>query len=148
MACQAKLFKKGHKMTIKIGSIVANKHLQPGTQEYKVVLNLITKHSTCCGPIENGTAILSDFTECDVEHLYVVDDSVTIEPTISYPFDKKHERGTKISEFTYKFLLKKLQLPREVKNKVAFLVGWEEKELFLNYIYKHDDDHYMLTVSI
>ena len=135
-------------MTVKIGSIVANKNLHKNDQEHKVVLNLITKHSTCCGPIENGTAILSDFTECDVEHLYVADDSVAIEPTISYPFDKKHERGTKISEFTYNFLLKKLQLTTELKNKVAFLVGWEEKDLFLNYIYKHDDSYYMLTVSI
>ena len=135
-------------MTIKIGSIVANKHFPENDQEHKIVLNLITKHSTSCGPIENGTAILSDFTECDVEHLYVADDSVTIEPTISYPFDKKHERGTKISKFMYNFLLKKLQLPREVTNKVAFLVGWEEKELFLNYIYKHDDVHYMLTVPV
>ena len=138
-------------MTIKIGSIVSNKNLHKNDQEYKIVLNLVTKHSTCCGPVENGTAILSDFTECDVEHLYVADDSVTIEPTISYPFEGRHERGTKISKFLYDSLLKKLQLSSVIvanKSKTAFLVGWEEEKLFVNYIYKHDDDHYMLTISV
>ena len=138
-------------MTIKLGSIVANKNLHKNDQEHKLVLNLLTKHSTCCGPVKEGIAVLSDFTECDTEHLYVADDSILVTTPICYPLEESSLKDKilkiKISKEVYGALAKKVKL-NYTTNKIAYLVGWDEEQLFLNYIYQHDDLYYMFTVSV
>ena len=140
---------------IELGSIVANRNLKNiGDVRQEVVLNLFTKHSAVDGPIPEGTALLSDFSKHDVQDLYVSDDSIIFPTRIVYPLDHNDYVGkiskAQISERLYVVLWKKLLHPQGLitTSKVAHLIGWEERELILNYIYQHDYDFYLLSIKI